>query len=160
MLENFLPLITAGFHGFAVAMLYMGYKLLKTVVARQVEANEENLKRLSILVREIRFFLVISLIFFFAGSGLQLYNQMRDNEIFVLVSPRKMPSKDLMPTILKNNNEEIRLNNGMATIRIKDKSTLDFITQQLVDEVRSNRKIISELTARLGNNDEIGFTDE
>ena len=42
MLENFFPLITAGFHGFAVAMLYMGYKLLKAVVARQDEANEEN----------------------------------------------------------------------------------------------------------------------
>ncbi len=124
---NLVDLIRLGFHGFAAAMLLMGFRLLKTVINKQDDSDhtENSRLELKLLLKSVRNFLLISLVFFVLGVTSELlknqFEKNQVNEMTVMIQPdaNGVIDKGLLPTLLKED-EGIPVKFNLLTSTFKD----------------------------------------
>lgn len=139
-----LDLVRVGLHGFALAMAFFGYNLLKKITNKDLPPdNPAALEQFKISVRSVRFFLVISLIFFFGGAILHITDKYFDIEKEYSIQLSLVPeeiSEDLIPSI-RNRDRKIKLLNGTGELKINGKSFLLINAEKLVaklNEIKAN----------------------
>ncbi|MCP4214412.1 MAG: hypothetical protein GY765_07130 [bacterium] len=142
-------LVRVGLHGFALALAYLGYSLLKKITNQELPAdNPTELKKFEMSLKSVRFFLVISLIFFFGGAALHIvdkyYDVEKEYKIQLSIYPEKLP-EELMPSI-RNAGTPITLTSGTALLKINGKSSLVINAEKLQEELKVKDKKIMATT--------------
>lgn len=129
--ELFVPLVRLGFHGLALAMLVLGYRLL-----RQLLLSPET-KTLQPKLKEVRVFLGISLVFFFSGASLELVRRAQRNEVTIAISPMPWPGEIPLPTLLADQSEELPLADKQhSVVELRHGATVFVHLESLADEIR------------------------
>ena len=152
-----IELVRLGFHGFAVVMLLLGYRLLK-VVPKQ--ADIQALERRS---KDIRFFMWISVVFFVLGVGSELFKQsqlhkaemsqqLQENELNVYFTPPPslMPLGVDMPIILKGASLLLPdKKTGVVTIKVKHGEAFHLQFYSITKEIEGLKQLVETLTKSL-----------
>ena len=131
---DFVEVIRYGFHGLAFAMLFLGYRLLKTIHEtggsghKSILAEERERQ-----YRSIYIFMGISLLFFILGVSSEMYRQNQERshqtqeaDLHIVISPNPLPWDGLpMPKIIKDS-EVIHFNetNDPVSIKINQRGNL------------------------------------
>ena len=145
MLADLLPIISVGFHGCAVAILYLGYRLYREVVRKD---NEREI--IEIKSKNLKFFLVISLIFLVMGPGFQILENVlsnsQKNSLHLVIYPKKeeMPENTPMPDI-RLKAEPLALKDGGYVADIKNNDTLSITIYGIIDSIKDLKKEITRL---------------
>lgn len=150
-----IALLRLGFHGFAVVMLYLGYRLLRTVVAERASPASEStaeIRGLQLRLKEVRIFCFISLIFFVLGVASELLRQFQvrsqENEMTMQVQPEiaDMLGKELIPILLEG--REMRTvsmgdNTSAFIVNVKHRQLYYLKLHPLAREVDRLRKLLA-----------------
>ena len=163
-----IELVRLGFHGFAVVMLFLGYRLLKTVVAERGSPNTEGLQ---LRPKSVKTFLVISLIFFVLGVASELFRtsqeRTRENEMTMQLQPEaaSMPDGALLPTLLEEDEggaKPVQIDESTSTFRVKVKHGQRFYLQlhTLTRRVENLTARVNQLQLRQGGEDAEGGLDD
>ncbi|MEM7483185.1 MAG: tetratricopeptide repeat protein [Acidobacteriota bacterium] len=140
-LQNFFQL---GFHAAALVFLYLGYRLLRQVVA---SGGEE----LPLKLKNVRFFMIMSLAFFVLGASLQLYegwarrtDRSGARQLLLHLSPTRMP-EDVPPAEVRLAGELLEFDNGRAAPEIHAATDMAINLERIRDVVVRLRAINREL---------------
>ncbi len=142
---NIVELVRLGFHGVAVAMLILGFWLLRAVIVEKKqpidpkvakEVKDAEITKLKLKLKSVRNYLLISLVFFVLGVGSEMYKQIwektQENEMTVQLQPEaaSMPDIALMPTLLKEDDPiPLPIQQATSTFKIKVKHGQRFYLQ-------------------------------
>lgn len=171
---NIIDLIRLGFHGFAAAMLFMGFRLLNTVISKQDDDHSEDSRlELRLLLRSVRNFLWISLVFFLLGVASELLRnhiqKTQKNEMSITLQPGTMTVVDqtLLPTLINEiDGKVVKLNYNTSTFKDSVKNGQRYFLQidLLNKEISDLRNKLNILQLELNNEhnvtDEGGISDE
>ncbi len=131
MYNLIIELVRLGFHGVAVVMLILGYRLLRGVLEKQSKITSEiGLSGLKLRLKEVRVFLVISLVFFILGAGSELFRRsqekQQENEMTVLIQPEisTIQDKKFVPILRKDTTDSpgpilLSINKETSTFSVK-----------------------------------------
>lgn len=157
-METLIELVRAGFHGLALAILLLGFFLLRKVVDANTGDNGHG-RDDSSLLGHIRTFLIISLVFLVVGATLEVWrlSLVHEARVHVTVSPRDMPEEAESPELVAG--EEVHSITGTPRrVTVKDAQSLVFRVDGLCHKIRQHEKLLSELTADMGEqSDEMGI---
>jgi len=104
-------ILSLGVTGFAFIMLFMGYRLILKYPGKENQGN-------------IRFFLVISLVFFLIGAVINLIEDRRPKELSICVIPSSVSATDVMPVIVNTTeNKPLEVAQGGITRTQVSKNT-------------------------------------
>lgn len=173
MFNFIIELVRLGFHGVAVVMLFLGYRLLRGVVVGKSKVDGKiGVDKLKLRLKEVRVFLVISLVFFVLGVGSEFFRKfqerLQENVITVHIQPESaiMPEKNSMPILLKEKMdcsgcETVSMNKATKAFKVKVKHGQIFYLQlyNLTQKLESLNNLVKQLTKGQGNNREGGFDD-
>jgi len=126
---DFLKLLQYGATGFAVVLLYLGYRLLNQLMSIQDKGDAFKRKLFAVI-----FFMLISTIFFFGGLAGQYLLQQQERPVNILITPNQMPAGVDRPQI-RRGIESITLDNGAAVVSVKYNDTLNFQVECLTDKI-------------------------
>ena len=107
-MDMFLNLLQLGFHGFAFALFYLSFKRFGDISKRTLPPNassdamNSHNDRTRMLLRELRWFMAVSLVFFVFGSATQIYSGSVPHDITVTVRPDSIPEGLDRPQIFKS----------------------------------------------------------
>lgn len=157
-MPDLIDLVRLGFHGVALAVLLLGYRLLKTVVEARVREGKEA-SDFSVILKNIRTFMVLSLCFFLAGAAMEIWRLglAPVNQISLVLSPSEMPETDIaMPEIVAE--KTYTLGKEPINIDVRPGDRLFFRVESLCKVINTKNQQLGLLTARLGEgNSEQGF---
>lgn len=121
-------LVRLGFHGAALAMLFLGYMLMRRVL--NAEATEQLGPRLA----QVRFFLVVSLMFFLVGAGLELVRRAQMNDVSISISPMPWPGGIPSPTLLEDSGKALVFSeNLVATVPLRHGAMVQLHLETIAD---------------------------
>jgi len=135
-----------GVSGFAVVLLYLGYRLLHQLI--DIPDSKSNIKpKLTAVI----IFMATSLIFFFGGIISEYFRDIRENPVYVLITPEKMPEGVNLPKI-RHGLEAVEFKDKGAKISLKynDYLTvqLDCLTDQII-QLKATMPHVAELNSSL-----------
>lgn len=140
MNDLLLELVKIGFHGAAIAMAILTYKLLgKALAMWGPNVNPSAGEILSKLLGEIRVFMGVCIVLFSVGVLAQLYAPPTKTPIAsIMISPETWP-KSIQEmgkhVFIKHEQNQIEMAGGLARININDKDTIRFVINDLVYEI-------------------------
>jgi hypothetical protein len=141
-------LVRLGFHGFAIVILYLGYRLLRSVV-KSKDIKVEDLKP---RLKEVRIFMAFSLIFLFGGASLEMLRGGQKYDVHVIVTPAPLPSGIKQPILTLDAIQSVLDNNtGTAKSKLRDGASIHlhiepiiFQFQKMNSELQTTRAILAE----------------
>ena len=137
----FLELVKVGFHGAAIAMAILTYKLIKKVIViwKPDEVKPQAVEILSKLLKTIRVFMVVCISLFIVGVLAQILAQRTKPPIAnIQVAPSSWPKsiQNMAQLItVKHGQDPVELVDGLASVNIADRDTIRFIMDELVYEI-------------------------
>ena len=171
MYDIAIELVRLGFHGFAVVMLFLGYRLLRAVVGEKASSAAEEITGLQLRLKSVRNFLVISLIFFVLGVASELFRMSQEkrqtNEMTMQLQPEaaSMPDEALVPTLLAEddgNPKPVKMNEATSTFRVKVRDGQRFYLQlhTLTGRVENLTERVNRLLIKQGEENAEGGLDD
>jgi hypothetical protein len=130
-----------GISGFAVVLLYLGYRLLNQLF--NFQGDDKNLKSKVTLVI---IFMVTSLIFFFGGIFGQEWVHEQSNPVYVLITPNHMPDGVDLPTV-RRGIEVQTINNNGAIIKVKYNDQITLQLDALIKKIDDLKNTIPHVAA-------------
>ncbi|MEM1177994.1 MAG: hypothetical protein AAGM22_06605 [Acidobacteriota bacterium] len=124
-------LLQLGFHGTALAFLLVGYRLMKQVL------DDEDGDGLELRLRNVRFFLAVSVAVLVLGIGSQILVQHLDSkhEVEVHLSPSGMPESVAEPQISTLGAPPVVFEQGLGRITVGRKVPIRVVVDELVDKI-------------------------
>jgi hypothetical protein len=171
MPQMVVELVRLGFHGLALVMLFLGYRLIRQVLTGKADVAQngfdQSAKLFSLRLTGVAMFLGVSLIFFILGVGSELMRHSQENDVIVYFSPKEMPGEIEMPILVKGMEPvHIHAETGAAMLRVKHKETLSLQLEVLTNELGRVRALVDRLTeerdsllAATGGSSEMGSDD-
>lgn len=150
-----IELVRLGFHGFALAMLLLGYRLIRTASS---EGNPEFLDRRS---KDIRFFMAVSVIFFVLGVGSELYAKTQAIDLIIVVNPAPSAMQPEVEPIFKKGTDLLVLDwdTGHTTISVKHGEQLYLQFYSLTKEMERLQNVVEQLLKEQAEESEGGLDD-
>ncbi len=136
--DMFSELLKYGVPGFAVILLFLGYRLLTQVL--KSNSDDQNFKAKLIGVGT---FMLTSLLFLFGSIFGQAYLKEQEDRVDLVISPTSMPAGFEMPIITHSATQtgaEIYINKGRATLTIKDKDNIMIDLSKITSHIETDRK--------------------
>lgn len=172
-MDLIIDLIRLGFHGFAAAMLLMGFKLLNQVISQQDDDHSDGSQiELRMLLRSVRFFLWISVLFFLLGVTSELARlkilKTQKNEMAITLQPGAgTVDTKLLPTLYNEQNGKI-VNLDVNSSTYNDEVIhgqnytlqIDLLNQEIADLRAQNKKLLEDLNEVQNVTEEGGISDE
>ena len=125
-------IISLGVTGFAFVMLFMGYRLIQKNPGRENQGN-------------VRFFLVISLVFFVIGAVISLIEDRRSKALSICVIPNSYSSHGIMPVILNTteNKQVVMSKSGVTRTQVSNNTALVMNFTALEKRITELERLIS-----------------
>jgi hypothetical protein len=147
---DIVELVKVGFHGAAIAMAILTFFLLRKAVANWgPDVPPGHIPVLNTLLREIRVFMCVSLLFFVLGVAAQIFvRPTKQTTAKVFVSPSRWPKSIdsfALLTRVKHEQKAIALDDGEASVAIDDRDEIRFMMDDLVmklQELDANYKTL------------------
>ncbi len=159
IVEMLVELVRAGFHGLALAILILGFCLLRKVVDAETGSGEKQ-RDYSSLLAHIRGFMFISLAFLVVGASLEMWRSMvkPETEVHVAISPRDMPEDVDSPELEVLGGEYYQVTSESLKVKLKDQQSLLFRVDSLCEKIKQRDDLLTEYIAEKGEqNDELGL---
>ena len=157
-MEMLVELVRAGFHGLALAILLLGFCLLRKVVDANTGDGDGKRDDTSLL-QHIRCFLIISLAFLVVGASLEVWrlSTVSEAEVLVKLSPRNLPEGVEGPDLVAGL-EEYPVTGKPQLVKIKDRQDLTIGVESLSEAIHLRDGLIREFREEQGEqNDDLGL---
>lgn len=140
MNEALLDLIKVGFHGAAIAMAILTFRLLhKSLAMWGPDARANSGGILDRLLKEVRIFMGLCLALFLIGVAAQIYTPARHQAMAnVMVTPSPWPEelKHYEGFVsVSHDTTKIKIVDGLAQIQVGDKDNIRFGIDRLVNKL-------------------------
>ncbi|MFB4250443.1 MULTISPECIES: hypothetical protein [Pseudomonas] len=128
-----LDIIKIGFHGAAIAMAYLTYRLIH----KALETNSKSDINLERIMNSVKFFMGLCVVLFVIGVGAQLFTPTpRQTMTKVMVTPSPWPEQlktyeDFI--LISHEQKKINIIDGFAEIQVYDKDNIRVGAERLVN---------------------------
>jgi len=148
-------LLQLGFHGTALAFLLVGYRLMKQVLEDDDDDN------LDLRLRNVRFFLGVSVAVLVLGIGGQILAQYLDSRhtVEVHLSPSGIP-EDLPFPDLSTDGESVVFDGGRGSMIVGRNLPVRLVVDDMVDKIRDLIHEKELLDAQLRRHEALRAIDE
>lgn len=169
MEETLIRLVQAGFHGVALAFLYLGYRLRKPLLSpnQQEEPSPNALQLLTVRLQSAERFLTIAIIFLVIGGGLEIARMVmlstqekHPHEVAFILQPGHMPNGVAPIRISKNGAAGIPFHQetGRADFTLEHKDGIQIMVHPLINKIDEQSKLVREaLLATDMSHEEVGI---
>ena len=130
-----------GVSGFAVVLLYLGYRLLHQLINIKDVSSSFKPKLTAVII-----FMFTSLLFFAGGIFGDYITVKRANPIVLLITPSNMPDGVEMPTI-RQGIETIELKNSGAIIKVKSDEQVTVQVESLINQINRLKATLPHVAA-------------
>ncbi|MDX1530754.1 MAG: hypothetical protein R3362_04440 [Rhodothermales bacterium] len=138
-------LVRTGFHGVALAFVYLGYRAIRDVTTQPSDDDptndEEETRRLEMKLSAIHRFVLLSLVFFLLGIGSEMLRgfvfKAYKQDIMVSLQPHHIHLEQLKLPVpeLRHNLIPFDIDEGGAIIRVSDRDKLEFLYDSLIARI-------------------------
>lgn len=147
-------LVRLGFHGFAIVILFLGYRLLRSVV----KGKDIKIEYLKPLLKEVRIFMAFSLIFLFGGASLELLRGGQKYDVHVIVTPAPLPIGIKQPILTLDAIQSVLDNaTGTTKSKLRDGASIHLHIEPIINqyqemnfELRRIRRNLAEQLRSVG----------
>lgn len=148
-----LELVRTGFHGLALVMLYLGYRLLATILSRKsADVVGDAMKVEAGRHKVVTKFMIISLVFFVLGVGSELYRHSQAYTLTIAISPSVLPNGVESPTLLKLIDlKTVSFADGPEQITVRNDEAIMFQLDAMTAEIVHLQEVLgSQAIERVG----------
>ncbi|MEH6344808.1 MAG: hypothetical protein V7785_06980 [Bermanella sp.] len=137
---SLVDLLNTGITGFAVVLLYLGYKLTSGVQAKILSENPSQFSDIEMFrewkgmidaqLKNTRYFMLIALLFFAGGVGKMMYDA--ESKIIISVGPIEKGSEP----VVRHQSKVIRLSpHGAVEVFVKDEHNIVIANDAIIREL-------------------------
>lgn len=146
---DFTSLVQLGFHGTALAFLMLGYGLLRQVL-NEPPADDPNNEKLGLMMRNIRFFIVASVIFLVIGVAAQIYFDRTERPVEVHLSPTSgFPEGVAGPKVMVREQKVVFVD-GRGHLKVRENDSIRVVIDELIRrlhdlefEIRAHESVLA-----------------
>lgn len=146
---NVVEILNTGITGFAVILLYLGYRLTSEVQSKILDKNPNDFKTLEVFkewkelvntqLKNTRHFMIIALVFFSGGLAKLMYET--ESKIIISVGP----IEEKTSPIVRHQNNDVRLNeNGSAELIVSNEHNIVIQNTAMANELQNLRFSVAE----------------
>ena len=146
---NMTDLLQVGFHGTALAFLILGYRLLQQAL-EDPPPDDPEAEKLSLILRNIRFFMVASLAFLLVGVGAQIFLNQGERRVEVHLSPTAGFPEGVDGPIIRVSDRKVAFEDGRGELVVKGADSIRVVIDHIVArlhqlelEIRAHESILA-----------------
>jgi len=156
---DFVQLVQMGFHGTALAFLILGFFLMRGVLRQnQKKENHENLE---IKLKNVRFFLLVSVVVMILGIGAQFLVNYLDSryDVEVHLSPSGMPQGTSEP-LLSTQGGQVQFDHGLGRLTVGRNLPIRLVIDDIVERIKTLEAEVQAHQQQLAAEEGGGFDED
>ena len=146
---NLTDLLQVGFHGTALAFLILGYRLLKHALD-DPPPDDPKSEKLSMILRNIRFFMGASLVFLLVGVGAQIFLNEGERQVEVHLSPTTGFPQGIDGPNIRVSDRKVIFEDGRGLLVVKGRDSIRVVIDHIVArlhqlelEIRAHESVLA-----------------